>query len=141
MAPLRAETGPGARQLWSYIAVEDAADALLAGVEAPLRGAHSVYATAPDTYMDEPTVELMAAHYPQATLRGGPHPAHVAVISSQRAEDLLGLAGRRELAIAPGIAAAASGVSYRPAKPGPRPGSAGLPRRRRCSRRCGRPRA
>lgn len=90
VAPLRAETGPGARQLWSYIAVEDAADALLAGVEAPLRGAHSVYATAPDTYMDEPTVELMAAHYPQATLRGGPHPAHVAVISSQRAADLLG---------------------------------------------------
>lgn len=94
VAPLRAETGPGARQLWAYIAVEDAADALLAGVEAPLRGSHAIYATAPDTYMDEPTVELMETHYPNATVRGGPHPANVAVISSQRAADLLGWRAR-----------------------------------------------
>ncbi|MCY3693911.1 MAG: NAD(P)-dependent oxidoreductase [Chloroflexi bacterium] len=90
VAPLRPATGSGAHQLWSYVAVEDAADALLAAIEAPLRGTHAVYATAPDTYMDEPTAELMAAHYPEATLRGGPHPANVAVISSQRAMDLLG---------------------------------------------------
>ena len=90
VAPLRAETGLGARQLWSYISVEDAAAALLAAIEAPLRGAHAVFATAPDTYMDEPTAELMAAHYPEAKLRGGPHPANVAVICSRRAMDLLG---------------------------------------------------
>lgn len=89
VAPQRTETGAGAHQLWSYVAVEDAAEALLAAVEVPLRGAHAVYATAPDTYMDEPTVELMAAHYPAATLRGGPYPCHVAVICSQRAMDLL----------------------------------------------------
>ena len=90
VAPLRAETGPGARQLWAYIAVEDAADALLAAIEAPLRGAHAVYATAPDTYMDEPTAELMRAHYPDAEPRGGPRTENAAVISSQRAMDLLG---------------------------------------------------
>lgn len=94
VSPLRAETGPGARQLWAYIAVEDAADALLAAVESPPTGAHAVYATAPDTYMDEPTVELMGMHYPDATLRGGPHPANVAVISSRRAADLLGWRAR-----------------------------------------------
>lgn len=90
VAPMRAETGLGARQLWSYVAVEDAADALLAAIESPLAGAHAVFATAPDTYMDEPTAELMRAHYPAAVPRGGPHPTNVAVISSQRAADLLG---------------------------------------------------
>ena len=94
VAPMRAKTGTGARQLWSYIAVEDAADALLAAVESAPEGAHAVYATAPDTYMDEPTAELMAAHYPDAVLREGPHPANVAVISSQRAFDLLGWRAR-----------------------------------------------
>ena len=94
VAPQRAKTGSGERQLWAYIAVEDAADALLAAIEAPLRGAHAVYATAPDTYMDEPTIELMAKHYPGAALRGGPHPANVAVICSQRAVDLLGWRAR-----------------------------------------------
>lgn len=90
VAPQRAETRLGAHQLWSYIAVEDAADALLAAIEAPLHGAHAVFATAPDTYMDEPTAELMAEHYPEAALRGGPHPANAAVICSRRAMDLLG---------------------------------------------------
>lgn len=94
VAPQRVETGTGARQLWSYIAVEDAADALLAAIEVPLRGSHAVYATAPDTYMDEPTVELMAAHNPEATLRGGPHPDNTAVICSRRAMDLLGWKAR-----------------------------------------------
>ena len=90
VAPMRAETARGARQLWSYIAVEDAADALLAALEAPLSGAHAVFATAPDTYMDEPTADLMREHYPEAVPRGGPTSANAAVISSQRAADLLG---------------------------------------------------
>ncbi len=92
IAPMRADPTLGANQLWSYLAVEDAADALLAAVETEASGAHAVFATAPDTYMTEPTVELMREHYPGARMRGGPHAPNVAVISSQRAGELLGWA-------------------------------------------------
>ena len=87
--PPQSNPAAGARQLWAYIAVEDAADALLASLAAVREGCHAVYATASDTYMEEPTVDLMREHFPTAVQRGGPYPANAAVISSRRAKDLL----------------------------------------------------
>ncbi len=89
LTPIRRDPALGARMLWSYIAVEDAAAALLAAIRSEVAGCHAVFATAQDSYMGEPTAQLMAAHYPSAQLRGPIANPHFAVISADRAKSLL----------------------------------------------------
>ncbi len=57
------------RHLWGYTCLEAAARACLDSLDAGFRGHEAFYIVAPDTMMDEPTLELLLRHYPEAVLR------------------------------------------------------------------------
>ena len=58
------------RHLWGYTRLDAAARACLGSLDAGFRGHEAFYIVAPDTMMDEPTLELLLRHYPEAVLRG-----------------------------------------------------------------------
>lgn len=55
--------------LWAYIDVRDAAQAIRKAVEAPLKGFHAFLIANADTVMSRPNPELIAASYPGVPLR------------------------------------------------------------------------
>ncbi|HEY2657608.1 MAG TPA: NAD-dependent epimerase/dehydratase family protein [Solirubrobacteraceae bacterium] len=80
-------TAPG--NLWAYIDAEDAAAAFGAALDATTEDIASVYLSAPDTFMEEETGELVRASFPGVELRRE-LPGHASLICSDAAERLLG---------------------------------------------------
>jgi nucleoside-diphosphate-sugar epimerase len=90
----RADEATATGNLWSYIDVADAAEAFAAAIRADLVDVQSVYIAAPDTFMPDETLELVHRSFPEVELRRD-LPGHTSVISSDRAERLLGIRPRR----------------------------------------------
>lgn len=78
-----------AREGWAYLALEDVIELVLAGLRAPLTGAHVVFAAAVDVLPDRPTEELVAQYLPGVPRRRR-FPGHTGLIDIDRARALLG---------------------------------------------------
>ena len=74
--------------LWSYVDVEDAAEACRLAVDTALTGHHRMIVAAADTLMDVPSAELMAEHFPDVPLRA--LAGNQSLLSSARAGELIG---------------------------------------------------
>jgi nucleoside-diphosphate-sugar epimerase len=79
-------TAPG--NLWAYIDAQDAAAAFVAALDATAEDVASVYVSAPDTFMEEETIDLVRARVPDVKLRRE-LPGHASLICSDAAERLL----------------------------------------------------
>ena len=79
------------RRLWSYIAVEDVVEAYRLGLEREGLKHISPLLTAPNTYVNVPTLELIAKHFPQAEVRY-PEDAdpYVSLLDTSQAKEVLG---------------------------------------------------
>jgi nucleoside-diphosphate-sugar epimerase len=75
--------------LWSYIDVRDAAAACSLALSAVLEGARELIIAAPETTMTQTTQELLDRYYPSVEVRR-PLGTHEALLSSERAQELLG---------------------------------------------------
>ncbi|MEV1004567.1 NAD-dependent epimerase/dehydratase family protein [Nonomuraea sp. NPDC050202] len=64
-----ADRAAGARELWSYLDVRDAARAAWLAVTRPVEGHHVVTVAAPNTLMSEPTEKLLAVFHPDSERR------------------------------------------------------------------------
>jgi nucleoside-diphosphate-sugar epimerase len=75
--------------LWGYVDARDAGEACRLAIEAKVSGHERMIIAAADTVVSVPSAELMATHYPGVPLR---HPldGHVSLLSSARAEALIG---------------------------------------------------
>lgn len=90
VARRRSETATATGNLWAYLDADDAAAAFLAAFDADVAGCASVYLAAPDTFMETETVALVHGAFPDVELRRA-LPGHTSVITSDAAEQLLGL--------------------------------------------------
>jgi nucleoside-diphosphate-sugar epimerase len=84
----RDEPRVSAANLWAYLDVRDAAQAVLAALDASADGHVAVYLAAPDTFMEEKTETLISASFGQIELRRS-LPGNHSVIDSTAAERLL----------------------------------------------------
>jgi nucleoside-diphosphate-sugar epimerase len=89
-----ADPSTGARELWSYLHLEDAADAVLAACDAPTSGVTPFVLAAPTTLSAQLTADLVRAHLPSAAVRGDLPGRHTPIDSSQ-ARHVLGFAPHR----------------------------------------------
>jgi UDP-glucose 4-epimerase len=78
------------RELWSYIHVQDAARACLAGLTADIDGHVIVHASAADTLSATPTDELVQQWLPQVPIREHGPAERWPMLTVERAERLLG---------------------------------------------------
>ena len=78
-----------ARDLWAYLDARDAGAAFLAAVERPVTGHLRLYVSAADTFMEEETGAIVAAAYPDATIRR-PLLGHETVFDLAEAQQALG---------------------------------------------------
>jgi nucleoside-diphosphate-sugar epimerase len=88
--------GAGEQQMregWSYLLVEDAVEAAIRGLVAPLRGAHVFALAASETYMDTDTEVLLDRYAPDVPRRH-PIPGRSVAVDTSRARDLLGFSPR-----------------------------------------------
>lgn len=94
VARRRGEPSVAAGNLWACLDADDAADAFLAALEVPLEGHETLFLSAADTFMEEPTAALVAQAFGDVELR---HelPGHASVIDSAAARALLGFRPRR----------------------------------------------
>jgi nucleoside-diphosphate-sugar epimerase len=90
VAPRRGDPTIAAANLWSYIDVRDAAAAFLAALECSLVGHAAVYISAPDTFMEEATLELVEIAFGEIELRS-PLLGHAPVLDTAASEGLLGI--------------------------------------------------
>lgn len=103
VAPRRDDPATAAANLWAYIDARDAAEAFVAALDAPLTGHVVAYVAAADTFMEEPTEELVREAYPDVEWRGE-LPGHRSVIATDVARELLGFRPRfswSDYAVAP----------------------------------------
>jgi UDP-glucose 4-epimerase len=77
------------RHLWGYTLLDAAASACLLSLTANFEGHHPLYIIAPDTIMEEPSLDLRARYYPHVPVRGNLD-GHAAFFDSSKAERLLG---------------------------------------------------
>jgi nucleoside-diphosphate-sugar epimerase len=77
------------RQLWGYTCIAEAARACLLGVAASYQGHEAFQIVAPDTMMETPTAELLAAHFPDIDIRSA-LPGNSGLYDCSKAERLLG---------------------------------------------------
>ncbi|GAA2212287.1 NAD(P)-dependent oxidoreductase [Nonomuraea monospora] len=91
-----ADRAAGARELWSYLDVRDAARAAWLAVTRPIEGHHVVTVAAPNTLMSEPTEELLAVFHPDSELRA-PLPDRAVPVDLRAAERVLGFTARHVL--------------------------------------------
>jgi UDP-glucose 4-epimerase len=77
-----------AKQLWGYTTRDAAARACLAGAVADFDGHAAVYVVAPDTMVETPTSELVAAFFPEVPVRVALD-GNVGLFDCRRARDLL----------------------------------------------------
>jgi nucleoside-diphosphate-sugar epimerase len=94
VAPRREQRGVANANLWSYLDAEDAAQAFVAALEAPVEGHAAVYLSAPDTFMETETLTLVHAAFGDVELRR-PLPGHAPLLDTRAAEQLLGIRARR----------------------------------------------
>ncbi|MFD4942134.1 NAD-dependent epimerase/dehydratase family protein [Streptomyces sp. NPDC058239] len=88
-ARLTAQPADGARDLWTYLEVRDAARAALLALHVPGPGAHAVYLCAPETLVPFPTEELLRRYHPTARLLR-PLPGRTAPVDTTAARRLFG---------------------------------------------------
>ncbi|MFE2035114.1 NAD-dependent epimerase/dehydratase family protein [Streptomyces scopuliridis] len=93
---LTADPAAGARELWTYLEVRDAARAALLALGVPGPGAHTVHLCAPETLVPFPTEELLRRYHPATPLRR-PLPGRTAPIDTTAARRLLGFTARHLL--------------------------------------------
>ncbi|NEE04395.1 NAD-dependent epimerase/dehydratase family protein [Phytoactinopolyspora halotolerans] len=68
-AEIAADPAEGARGLWSYLHVDDAAEAFVAALDAPGIGLEACNVAAVDSLSDIPTEELLRAYHPTTQIR------------------------------------------------------------------------
>jgi len=90
MVLAREHPKPFIRELWSYIHIEDAARACLAGVTAQIDGHVIVHISAADTLSATPTDELLKQWLPQVPVREHASAQHWPMVTIERAQRLLG---------------------------------------------------
>jgi nucleoside-diphosphate-sugar epimerase len=82
----------GARILWSYLDVRDAAAVVRQALKYDQPGHEILYANAPDTFTDVPTVDLVREHFPGVKFDPAHLPGHRSPIDCSRAQEVLGFA-------------------------------------------------
>lgn len=97
---ITADPSEGASELWTYLDVQDAADAAWLAITVPLHGYHTVFLAAPDTCAPYPTAELLAAYHPNVPIRTK-LPGRAVPLDLRAAEDLLGFRARHLLNVPP----------------------------------------
>ncbi|MEV5689222.1 MULTISPECIES: NAD-dependent epimerase/dehydratase family protein [unclassified Streptomyces] len=95
-ARLTADPAAGARDLWTYLEVHDAARAALLALDVPGRAAHAVHLCAPEIIVPYPTEELLRRYHPTAVLRH-PLPGRTAPVDTSAARRLLGFTAQNLL--------------------------------------------
>ncbi|MEU1299948.1 NAD-dependent epimerase/dehydratase family protein [Streptomyces shenzhenensis] len=88
-ARLARDPAAGARDLWTYLEVHDAARAAVLALEVPGPGAHAVHVCAPRIIVPQPTEELLRRHHPTTRIRR-PLPGRAAPVDTSAAHRLLG---------------------------------------------------
>lgn len=78
-----------AREGWAYLALEDAASAVVAGLEASVHGAPTALVAADDTLLPEPTSRLLERYAPDVERRRD-FPGRQVPVDTSRARRLLG---------------------------------------------------
>ena len=68
LASQRSDPAFGAQNLWSYVDGRDAGAVLCAALDADVQGHRVVYLSAADTFMEEDTMALVRAAYPDAVV-------------------------------------------------------------------------
>jgi nucleoside-diphosphate-sugar epimerase len=91
--PLWADPAAGASNLWSYIDTRDVAEAVRLALTAEMRGHATCFVAAPDSFMPIPSRVLVADHYPTTVIHDE-LTNHVSLLSSARAETILGFRAR-----------------------------------------------
>ncbi|MCL2731876.1 MAG: NAD(P)-dependent oxidoreductase [Actinomycetia bacterium] len=92
-AEVTADPAKGARELWTYLEVRDAARAALLALSVRDPGAHTAYLCAPETLVPHPTEDLLARYHPGTPLRR-PIPGRQAPVDLSAAQRLLGFRAR-----------------------------------------------
>jgi UDP-glucose 4-epimerase len=77
------------RHLWGYTLLDAAARACVLSLTASFEGHHPLYIIAPDTIVEEPSLDLRARYYPNVPIRGNLD-GHAAFFDSSKAARLLG---------------------------------------------------
>lgn len=89
LRPLQADSAAGASNLWSYVDARDVAESVRRALTVEVAGHEACFVAAPDTFMPEPSRELVERYYPATEIRqelGG----NDSLLSSAKAEVLLG---------------------------------------------------
>jgi nucleoside-diphosphate-sugar epimerase len=81
---------------WSYLHVDDAAEAIRLSLTRPVTGFHPVYLAAPQTLSTRSTMDLIAEYHPGTELRTD-IPGHNTPINTAAIERLLGFRATRLL--------------------------------------------
>lgn len=68
IVPLWDDHAAGASNLWSYVDARDVAQACRRALKAQVEGHLACFVTAPDTFMPQPTVDLLEAFYPESAI-------------------------------------------------------------------------
>jgi nucleoside-diphosphate-sugar epimerase len=90
IVPLRQEGGgAAAASLWLYVDSRDVAQAFRLALSAELSGHEAFFISAPNSFMDTPTAELLRRYYPNTEIRPQLQ-GQQAVITSTKAERVLG---------------------------------------------------
>lgn len=95
-ARLTADPAAGARDLWTYLEVHDAARAALLALDVPGPAAHTVHLCAPEIIVPYPTEELLRRYHPTTVLRR-PLPGRTAPVDTSAARRLLGFTAQNLL--------------------------------------------
>ncbi|MFE2933237.1 NAD-dependent epimerase/dehydratase family protein [Streptomyces sp. NPDC059221] len=95
-ARLTADPAAGARELWTYLEVHDAARAALLALDVPGPAAHTVHLCAPEIIVPHPTEELLRRYHPTTVLRR-PIPGRTAPVDTSAAHRLLGFTAQNLL--------------------------------------------
>jgi nucleoside-diphosphate-sugar epimerase len=82
-------TDAAVRNLWCYLDVRDAARGIEQALMHPHPGHLCLFLSAADTFMPQPTLELIRTHFPHTTIRS-PLPGNASLIDTSQARDLIG---------------------------------------------------
>ncbi|GGM68612.1 NAD-dependent epimerase/dehydratase family protein [Dactylosporangium sucinum] len=93
---VRANPALVAHDSWSYLHVDDAAEAVRLALTVPLSGFHAVLLAAPETLAPWPTEDLIREHHPDTPIRA-PIPGRSTPIDTSAAAALLGFRPARHL--------------------------------------------
>jgi nucleoside-diphosphate-sugar epimerase len=82
-------TDAAVRNLWCYLDVRDAARGIEQALMHPHPGHLRLFLSAHDTFMPQPTLELIRTHFPRTTIRR-PFSGNASLIDTSQARDLIG---------------------------------------------------